>query len=263
MDDAVQYRLEAGVATVVLNQPESMNTMNPALLEAVTAALERASEDDEVRVLVLTGTGRAFCAGGNLNNFAAGQGTDLPVATRISQLRIAMRTSQLLHEMPKPTIASINGACAGAGFAWACAADLRYCAESARFNTAFLTAGLSGDFGGSWTLPRIVGPAKARELYLLPDKFDGRTAERIGLVSQCVPDAELPRLVAGIAERLCAAAPLAIRAIKRNFNESAANDFATQLDREADRHARLQYTDDAKEAAAAFLAKRRPVFNGR
>lgn len=263
MGEPVRYEVAGGVATVTLEQPETMNTMNPELLAAVTEHLELAAGDPAVRVLVLTGSGRAFCAGGNLQGFAAGRGTELPVATRIGRLRTSMRTSQLLAEMPKPTIAAINGACAGAGFSWACAADLRYCAESARFNTAFLTAGLSGDFGGSWTLPRIVGPAKARELYLLPAKFDGREAERIGLVNGCVPDAELAGHVADVAARLAAAAPLAVAAIKQNFHDSPTDDFTTHLDREADRHARLQYTEDAKEAAAAFLEKRPPRFQGR
>jgi 2-(1,2-epoxy-1,2-dihydrophenyl)acetyl-CoA isomerase len=263
MGGPVRYEVSGGVATLTLDQPETMNTMNAELLAAVTESLELAAGDPAVRVLVLTGTGRAFCAGGDLNGFAAGQGTELPVATRIGRLRTSMRTSQLLAEMPKPTIAAINGACAGAGFSWACAADLRYCAESARFNTAFLTAGLSGDFGGSWTLPRIVGPAKAREMYLLPSKFDGREAERVGLVNRCVPDAELAGFVADVAARLATAAPLAVAAVKRNFNDSLTDDFATHLDREADRHARLQYTEDAKEAAAAFLAKRPPRFQGK
>ncbi|GAB2971655.1 enoyl-CoA hydratase-related protein [Amycolatopsis acidiphila] len=263
MGEPVRYEVAGGVATLTLDQPGSMNTMNPEMLTAVTESLELAAADAAVRVLVMTGSGRAFCAGGNLNGFAAGRGTELPVPTRIGRLRTSMRTSQLLAEMPKPTIAAINGACAGAGFSWACAADLRYCAESARFNTAFLTAGLSGDFGGSWTLPRIVGPAKAREMYLLPSKFDGREAERIGLVNGCVPDPELAGFVAEVAARLAAAAPLAVAAIKQNFNDSLTDDFSAHLDREADRHARLQYTEDAKEAAAAFLAKRAPEFKGR
>jgi 2-(1,2-epoxy-1,2-dihydrophenyl)acetyl-CoA isomerase len=263
MTDAVLYRVDGPIATVTLNRPDRMNTMSVELLEQVTEVLERAADDDSVRVLVMTGSGRAFCAGGDLNRFAQGQDGTVPVRSRIGQLRTAMRTSQLLAEMPKPTIAAINGACAGAGLAWACAADLRYCAESARFNTAFLTAGLSGDFGGTWTLPRIVGPAKARELYLLPEKFDGRRAEEIGLVNRCVPDEALTKEVDRVAQRLAAAAPLAVAAIKANFNDSLTDTFAQHLDREADRHTRCMHTEDAQEAAAAFLEKRPPQFHGR
>ncbi|MGH3438022.1 MAG: enoyl-CoA hydratase/isomerase family protein [Sciscionella sp.] len=262
MSEMVRYEVESNVATVTLNRPDAMNTMSSELLAGVAASLEDASEDPRVRVVVLTGNGRAFCAGGDLNKFAAGAGQEIGVGTRIAQLRTAMRTSQLLAEMPKPTIAAINGACAGAGLSWACAADLRYCVESARFNTAFLTAGLSGDFGGSWTLPRIVGPAKAREMYLLPEKFGGQRAEQLGLVNRCVPDAELGVAVAEVAARLVDSAPLALAAVKANFNDSLTDDFATHLDLEASRHARCQYTADAREAAAAFLEKRKPAFLG-
>ena len=155
------------------------------------AALEQAAEDDAVRAVILTGTGRAFCAGGDLRGMAAGGNGNRPKTTEgsIARLRGAMRTSQLMHGMGKVTFAAINGACAGAGLAWACACDIRYAADNAVFNTAFMTAGLSGDFGGTWSLSRIVGPAKARELYLLAEKFDATEAARIGLVSECRPRA--------------------------------------------------------------------------
>jgi 2-(1,2-epoxy-1,2-dihydrophenyl)acetyl-CoA isomerase len=218
-------------------------------------------------VVIMTGNGRAFCAGGDLEAMAGG---DVPgieggsaVDARIAQLRHAMRTSQLLRDMPKVTIAAINGACAGAGLAWACAADLRYCAQSAVFNTAFMTAGLSGDFGGTWTLPRIVGPAKARELYLLAEKFRAAEAEEIGLVSRMVPDGELMGEVRRVAERIAGFAPLTMRAIKANLNDAVALSFAEMLDREADRHIRCGLTEDAREAAMAFLEKRPPRFVGR
>lgn len=165
----VEYEVADGVATITLNRPESMNTMGGELLPLTNAYLAAAASDGDVRAVVLTGTGRAFCAGGDLRDMAAGNrgapGQSIgpgSVERSISDLRYHMRSSQLLREMPKVTIAAINGACAGAGFSWACACDLRYAAESAVFNSAFLTAGLSGDFGGTWTLPRIVGPAKAR-----------------------------------------------------------------------------------------------------
>jgi 2-(1,2-epoxy-1,2-dihydrophenyl)acetyl-CoA isomerase len=231
------------------------------------AALEKAAGDDAVRVLVMTGTGRAFCAGGDLTRFAAGgnraEADELGVQTRIDQLRQAMRTSQLLHEMPKVTIAAINGACAGAGLAWACAADIRLAAESAMFNTAFMTAGLSGDFGGTWTLSSVVGPGKARELYLVAEKFPAREAERIGLVSRCLPDDELMGEVRRVAERIAGFAPLTVRAIKSNLNDAQRLSFTELLDIEADRQIRTGLTEDAREAAAAFLEKRAPVFQGR
>jgi 2-(1,2-epoxy-1,2-dihydrophenyl)acetyl-CoA isomerase len=267
IDQAVLYEVDGAVATLTLNQPERMNTMSQALLEQVTTALENAAADDAVRVLVMTGTGRAFCAGGDLTGFAAGgnqaRAGALGVQGRIDQLRQAMRTSQLLHEMPKVTIAAINGACAGAGLAWACAADIRMAAESAMFNTAFMTAGLSGDFGGTWTLPRIVGSGKARELYLLAEKFPAREAERIGLVSRALADDQLIDEVRRVAGRIAEFSPMSVRAIKANLNDSERMSFSELLDVEAERQVRTGLTDDAKEAAAAFLEKRPPVFRGR
>ena len=267
MNDTVHYDVDGSIATVTLNRPDRMNTMNQELLDAALDALQRAADDARVRVLIMTGNGRAFCAGGDLEAMAAGEvpGVDggSPVQARIAALRHAMRTSQLLHDMPKVTIAAINGACAGAGLAWACAADLRYCAESAVFNTAFMTAGLSGDFGGTWTLPRVVGPARARELYLLAEKFRAPEAERIGLVSRMLPDGELMGEVRRVAERIAGFAPLTMQAIKANLNDALEVGFSEMLDREAERHIRCGLTDDAQEAAAAFLEKRAPRFVGR
>merc|ERR1712190_24254 len=182
-----------------MNQPKSMNTMGPQLNAGVQVALDLASEDDDVRVVVFTGSGKAFCAGGNLGGgedsasagFRAKEGQQIPATVRaaVRNLRSGMSSSDLLRNMDKPTIAAVNGACAGAGFAWACACDLRFAAESAVFRSAFASAGLSGDYGGTWTLPRIVGPAKARELYMLNKKVGANEAKAIGLVSDVFPDA--------------------------------------------------------------------------
>ncbi len=284
MDDVVQYAVGQGVATITLNRPEHLNTMSGPLLEQATAALERATDDGSVRAVILTGAGRAFCAGGDLQGMAGDRPAGLervpasgvPAKSQISwggsgdgtmqadvaRLRRAMRTSQLLRDMPKVTFAAINGACAGAGLAWACAADIRYCAASAVFNTAFMTAGLSGDFGGTWTLPRIVGPARARELYLLAEKFRAEEALRIGLVSAIIPDDELMPFVRAKAERVAGFAPLTMRSIKANLNDALDLGFAAMLDREAERHIACSRTEDAREAARASLEKRPPVFRG-
>jgi 2-(1,2-epoxy-1,2-dihydrophenyl)acetyl-CoA isomerase len=271
MDEVVRYEVDGGVATVTLDRPEHLNTMSWELLEQALAAFERASDDDGVRALILTGAGRAFCAGGDLRAMASGgadgeapaRGRSQGVQADVRRLRRFMETSRILRDMPKVTFAAINGACAGAGLAWACAADIRYCAASAVFNTAFMTAGLSGDFGGTWTLPRIVGPAKARELYLLAEKFRADEAQRIGLVSAVLPDGELLPFVRTRAERAAGFAPLTLRAIKLNLHDAPEVDFSVQLDREAERHVRCGRTEDAREAARAFLEKRPPVFHGR
>jgi 2-(1,2-epoxy-1,2-dihydrophenyl)acetyl-CoA isomerase len=267
MSDIVLYEVSERIALVTLNRPDHLNSMSPELLEAALLALEEASSDDAVGVVILTGAGRAFCAGGDLGGMAEGNAgglsADGSTQTLINRLRQAMVTSQLLHEMPKVTIAAINGACAGAGLSWACAADIRICSERAVFNTAFVTAGLSGDFGGTWTLPRIVGAAKARELYLLAEKFDSEEAERIGLVSRRVPDDQLMDEVFKIATRLTSFAPLTLPLIKANLNDAMTMPLSELMDVEADRHIRVGQTQDAQEAAKAFLQKRPAVFYGR
>ena len=264
----VDYAVEDAVATITLNRPEAMNTMSPDLLKETVEALESAASDKDVRAVILTGTGRAFCAGGDLQGMAAGGGGPrtsgpVPVERSIADLRGRMRSSQLLHDMPKVTFAAINGACAGAGLAWACACDIRYAADTAVFNTAFMTAGLSGDFGGTWNLPRIVGPAKARELYLLAERFRADEALKIGLVSAVMPVEELMPFVREKARRVAGFAPLTCAAIKANMNDALRLDFAAMLDVEADRHTRMGRTEDAREAAKAFLEKRPAVFHGR
>jgi 2-(1,2-epoxy-1,2-dihydrophenyl)acetyl-CoA isomerase len=260
----VIYEVEGGIATITLNRPERLNAMGGEILPLALDHLEDAAADDAVKVVVLTGAGRGFCAGGDLSGRPGGFPTrPRPVPAHVAALRHLARSSQLLHEMEKITIAAINGACAGAGLAWACACDLRYAARSARFATAFVSAGLSGDFGGSWTLPRIVGGGKARELYLLGERFDADEAARIGLVARVLPDEQLMEHVRGVAERLLGSAPLALRRIKQNLNDAEQLGFAELLDLEADRHVRCGLSQDAREAARAFVEKRAPRFEGR
>jgi 2-(1,2-epoxy-1,2-dihydrophenyl)acetyl-CoA isomerase len=161
------------------------------------------------------------------------------------------------------TVAAINGACAGAGLGWACACDLRFAAESARFNVAFLDVGVAGDMGGPWTLPRIVGAARARELYFFPGKFDAAEALRIGLVSRVFPDATFRREVDAIVERLAEAAPIALRTMKSNFVEAEKLDFSSYIALESERHLPMFNTHDTREAFAARVEKRKPRFIGR
>lgn len=252
-----------GVAQITLNRPEAMNTMTPEVLSQMLERLEAIADDDKVRVLVLTGAGRAFCAGGDLKRGPGGAVAGAPpLSSQTRRLRTYMRTAQLLREMPKVTIAAINGPCAGAGFSWACASDLRFAASHARFSTAFRNAALSGDFGGTWLLPRIVGTGRARELYLRSSSFDALHAREIGFVSAIAEADSLMPLVLEVARDLANAAPLALRAIKQNLNDADRLSFAEALDYEAARHSTLVSTDDAKEAAIAFSSKRPPVWSG-
>jgi 2-(1,2-epoxy-1,2-dihydrophenyl)acetyl-CoA isomerase len=260
--DLVLYQQERAVATVVLNRPDRLNAMTADLLEATLSALESAAADDTVRVVIFTGAGRAFCVGGDLAAGLEGINGPPPLTSQIGRLRRFMRTTELLHDMPKITIAAINGPCAGAGLAWASACDLRYASASAVFNTAFLAAAVSGDFGGTWTLPRIVGSAKARELYLLAERFDAAEALRIGLVSGVLPPDELLPHARRVSDRIASFAPLALSRVKENLNDAERCSLQEHLEAEAARHAFCCATRDAKEAAEAFVQKRAPSFQG-
>lgn len=260
----VTYDRVGAIGTITLNRPDRLNAMTAELLDHALDAFSAASDDTHARIIILTGSGRAFCAGGDLSAGPGGAvGGVGSTQQRTDRLRRFMQTAQLLHSMPKVTIAAINGSCAGAGLSWACATDLRFASETARFNTAFLGAGLSGDFGGTWLLPRLIGRARAAEKYLLSEPFDAQEALDIGLVSRlCAPD-DLMTTVRSIADRLASSAPIALRYIKENLRDSASVSFDVALDLEAGRHTYCAATDDALEATDAFLTKRTPTFHGR
>ena len=179
MTDTVRFEVSGPVATITLNRPDRLNAMTEELIAGVLVLLEQVSADEAIRVLVLTGAGRGFCAGGDLGAMGEFAEPRTPGAS-IAQLRRLHRTTELLHEMPKPTIAAVNGPCAGAGLSWACACDLRIAAESAVFRTAFLSAGLTGDFGGTWLLTRLVGAGRARDLYFRNEKLSAAAAAAWG-----------------------------------------------------------------------------------
>src|SRR5881409_4302798 len=184
--------IKDGVAVLTLNRPDRLNAMSGPMLSAMLEALPRLSADPEVGVVVLTGAGRGFCAGGDVKAMAEGRefgGTSLE--EKAQALRSRMETSRWLHEMPKVTIALVRGAAAGAGLSLALACDLRVAAEGARFATAFARVGYSGDFGGSWFLTQLVGTAKARELYYTADIVDASQARELGIVNRVVPDGHL------------------------------------------------------------------------
>ncbi len=249
------------LAIVTINRPENLNAMTGPLLYEAVELFTSLEEDPDVRVLILTGGGRAFCAGGDLRAGPGGAVTaGLSGEAAGEQLREFMKTSAILSDGNFVTIAAINGACAGAGLSWAAACDLRVSAATARFNTAFLSAGLSGDFGGYWYLERLIGRGHARDLYLRPRPFTAEEALRLGFVTEVAEDA-LGR-ASEIATTLLQAAPLALTAMKQNFVEVGLP-LTEYLNREAHRHSACVETADAAEAAEAFVTKRRPVFVGR
>jgi 2-(1,2-epoxy-1,2-dihydrophenyl)acetyl-CoA isomerase len=251
-----------GVATVTINRPERRNAINGELCDALLASLTGLSEDETVRVVILTGAGRdAFCAGGDVKRMdgIAAQSFD----TRLSNLRRWGKITLLLHDMPKITIAMVNGVAAGAGLSLAAACDLRFAARSARFATAYARIARSGDFGGSALLTRLIGSARARELYLLGDIIDSATAASYGLVSRVFDDAQLQTETMEIARRLADGPPIAHRYIKQNLSAAETKNLAEMVELEALNHARTGETSEHLEAVAAFRDRRPPNFKAR
>jgi 2-(1,2-epoxy-1,2-dihydrophenyl)acetyl-CoA isomerase len=253
-----------GVAVLTMNRPERLNALSGTMLAALAEALSRLGEDAEVGVVVLTGAGRGFCAGGDVKAMAEGSemaGTTLE--ERAQGLRRHMEVSRWLHEMPKPTIAMVRGPAAGAGLSLALACDIRIAGDSARFATAFARVGYSGDFGGSYYLTQLVGTAKARELYFTADIVDAGEALALGLVNRVVPDARLEDETLMLAGRLARGPRVAYRYMKRNMNAAETGTLKDLLDLEAWHHTRCGMTEDHREAARAFVEKREPTFRGR
>jgi 2-(1,2-epoxy-1,2-dihydrophenyl)acetyl-CoA isomerase len=249
------------VATVALNRPEKRNSIGGPMMAELYATLSAIAADPAVRVLVLRGQGADFCPGADVKHYG---GADAPAAGRPAGAGLReFDVAVLLHQMPAVTLAAISGACAGAGFGWACACDLRIASATAKFNTAFLDVGVAGDMGGPWTLPRIVGAAKARELYFLPGKFSAEEALRIGLVSRVSAPETFETELAALTARLAGAAPLALKAMKANFLAGETLGFSDYIALESERHLRLFQSADTTEAFRAFVEKRRPVFHGR
>ena len=252
------------VAILTMNRPERLNAMSRAMLETMEAALVRLGADPEIGAVVLTGAGKGFCAGGDVKAMAEGtESSGGPLEERAQQLRARMEVSRWLHEMPKPTIAMVRGAAAGAGLSLAMACDLRIASDTAKFTTAFAKVGYSGDFGGSYFLTRLVGTARARELYFTAELLDASRALAIGLVNRVVPDADLEREALELAARLARGPRIAYRYIKRNMNAVESGTLAELLDLEAWHQSRTGATEDHREAARAFVEKREPVFRGR
>ncbi|MDP6352692.1 MAG: enoyl-CoA hydratase-related protein [Alphaproteobacteria bacterium] len=264
MTEHVIETVADGVATLTLNRPERRNAMSPEMFAALLEALPRLAGDADVGVVVLTGAGGAFCAGGDVKAMAAGDGREsLALEARVQGLRAIMEVARWLHEMPKPTLAVVPGAAAGAGLSLALACDLRIAGESAKFTTAFAKVGYSGDFGGSFFLTRLVGTAKARELYFTAELLDAETALGLGMVNRVVADADLAGEAAALAGRLADGPRIALGYMKRNLNAAEAGTLAALLDLEAFHHSRCGMTEDHREAARAFVEKRPPVFHGR
>ncbi|HWI29382.1 MAG TPA: enoyl-CoA hydratase [Stellaceae bacterium] len=265
MERVLLETLEEGVLTLTMNRPDRLNALNRDMLEALSAAITRAAGDRTVGVIVLTGAGRGFCAGGDVKAMAERnvQEERPSFEERAQDLRRRMDVARLLHEVPKPTIAMLRGPVAGAGMSLALACDIRIASDTLRMTTAFAKVALSGDFGGSWFLTQLVGPAKARELYFTSPVLGAAEAEALGLINRTVADGALEGETRSLALSLARGPRATLGYIKQNMNLAERASLSDVMDAEALRHTRCTETEDHREAAAAFVEKRAPAFKGR
>ena len=260
-----------GVLYLTLNRPDKLNALSDAIIGGLLDNLRKAGTDDKVGAVVITGAGRGFCAGGDIgrmrerneNAQAAGGNHPASLDQRIAGLRRSEEVSLLLHEIPKVTIAAVNGPAAGAGFSLCLACDIRIASDQARMGTAFARVGYSGDFGGSYFLTKIVGTAKARELYFTADMLSADEALKEGIVNRVVPAASFADEVHAFAKRIASGPRVAYSYMKANLNAATYADVRTMLEREALGQSLTGLTEDHKEAVKAFLEKREPKFRGR
>ena len=275
MSDVLIRELNDGVLVLTLNRPERLNALNPPLMRALLDAANDAAVDPAVKVVMLRGAGRGFCAGGDIsvmgdNRKGEPDPTEIEAARatetfegRVKWLRGNMDVVRVLHDMPKPTIAVVHGAAAGAGLGVACSCDVRIASSDATFLTAFIKVGFSGDYGGSYFLTRLLGTAKARELYFLGDKIDAAEALRVGLVNRVVPKESLEEESMALARRIASGPTVAYSYMKRTLNTAEHARLEEILDLEALNQSLTGKTEDHREATRAFMEKRPPVYKGK
>ena len=257
--------LEDRVALVTLNRPDTRNAQSAEMMDAFAALLPALADNNDVGCIVITGAGKAFCAGGDVKGFAQGaKSAGAPLEERVRGLKRAQRSSTgALYDLAKPTIAAISGPAAGAGLSLALACDLRTMAHDTFLTTAFRNVGFSGDHAGTWFLTNIVGTAHARELYYTADRVRADRALEIGLVNHVFPADDLQEKTLDLARHIAAGPPIAQGYMKENLNRALHTDVWTAMDMEADRMWRTGMTADHKEAVQAFVEKRPPTFQGR
>ncbi len=261
MTDTIKYDVADRIATITLNRPELMNAFTWEMVGAWADALQRAQADDEVQVIVVTGAGKAFCSGGDINNMGDRQ-SRTPLMRKNELMANVHRIPLALEAIYKPVIAAVNGAATGAGMDLALQCDLRFAAASARFGETYVRVGLVPGAGGTWFLPRLVGTAKALELFWTGDLIDAAEAERIGVVNKVLPDAELMPHVRAVATKIANGPPLSIRFIKRAVYQGMRIDLRTSLDLISSHFAVVSASADHKEAVQAWREKRKPNFTG-
>ena len=252
--------LDGQLAVITLNCPEVKNALGPAEWQKLGVYLREIAADPRVRVVLLTGAGDSFCAGGDLRTMP--ERLAWPVATRHAQLYRDNQVIAQLYELDRLVVAQIAGPCLGAGLSLALACDLRIAASTASFGAVFHRVGLTGDFGLLWLLPRVVGPARAAQLLYESDVFNGERAAALDLIHHLVAPEDLGATTLRLCERLCKGAPLAQAMTKRGLRRAAELDLTAMLEWEAQAQSILSKTDDAREGVSAFLQKRKPSFHG-
>jgi len=258
----VLYSKGDGIGTITLNRPDSLNALGGAMRQEILAALETAVADNEVRVIVITGAGKAFCAGGDVKEFVSGTSrseSDLP----LDQVATRDKVVLLIQATGKPVIGAINGVAAGGGCNLALACDMRIASERARFAEVFVRRGIHTDWGGIWLLPRLVGYAKAAELIFSGEVIDAQEALRIGLVNKVVPHDDLPAATREFALKFVKNAPIPIALAKKGLQQYMKMDLAQALDHERMAQEICRKTEDRVEGMKSFVEKREPVFKGR
>ena len=254
-------RIEDGVAVLTLNRPEARNALSDTLTPALRRKIADFSVEPRVRVVVITGSGAAFCAGGDVKAMGKPREMPLSIEAAAAELKVRQRTlTGAIFQLGKPSIAALPGPAAGAGLAIALACDIRIAADSAFVSTGYARVGLSGDYGINWLLTRAVGTARARELMFTAARVDAAECLRIGLVNRVVAFAELERETLQLAREIAGGPQQAIEAMKENLAYALTAGFLDALDREAELMVRAARTEDHKEAVAAFIEKRKPVF---
>jgi 2-(1,2-epoxy-1,2-dihydrophenyl)acetyl-CoA isomerase len=251
-----------GIATLIMNRPDRLNALNNELATALNDALGSIAADDTVRVVVITGAGRAFCAGGDLA--VIGKGRRSGETQELEPLlRAGMQAVLRMRTMPQPVIAAVNGAAAGAGMNLALAADIRIAAEEATFGQNFAKVGLFPDYGGTYFLPQLVGPAKAAELFYSGDMIDAKTALGLGIVNRVVAGAQLEAEVRALAQKIALGPPVAIQAVKKTLFGSEKEELSQALEQEVQQQIRCYLSEDCSEGIRAFFDKRPPKFQGK
>jgi 2-(1,2-epoxy-1,2-dihydrophenyl)acetyl-CoA isomerase len=257
----VLFELENKVLTIKFNRPDKLNPIGDTIIPYAIDRIKEAVTDSGVGAIVVTGAGRAFCAGGDVSGMSE-QYEEKTFDHSVQKLRNDQELPRLLHSVPKVTIAAVNGFAMGAGLGLATSCDLRLASAGAKFGTAYANVGYGGDYGTTWNLTRLLGEAKAKELFFLPDVIDAEEALRIGLVNRVLPAETFMKDAQEVAQRIANGPLVSYRWMKENINQSSVVDFETMLDKESVTHTLCGATEDHQEGVTAFMEKRQPSFKG-